>query len=145
MSPYSLINPGIVRLLHSPAHGLLSRRLMTVSYQGCKSGKGYCIPVSYYRDEGTVYCFTNGSWRFNFKRQARVVLRLRGKDCAALGQVDNAAREQQVDIMTAYFNAVPQDRKFYGVTSDDGGQPVRSQVELATHRVDIIRFELRGN
>ena len=68
MSLYRYINPAMNRLLHSSAHWVMSRRIMTVTYQGRKSGNNYCTPVSYYRDDDAVYCFTNGKWRFNFSR-----------------------------------------------------------------------------
>ena len=143
MSPYDLINPGIVRLLHSRLHRVLSSRLMTVSYRGKRSGRQYCVPVSYYRDGDTVYCFTNGRWRVNFYEARDAVLRLQGQDWAASGRIAELPGEQRVDIMVAYFKAVPQDRKFYGVRCTGGGEPIREQVAQATQVVDIICFTLR--
>ncbi len=144
MSAYRLINPPIVRLLHSPMHRALSARIMTVSYQGRKSGKSYRIPVSYYRDGDTVYCFTNGSWRYSFTDKAGAVLRLGGKDYNAIGMMDTGDRHHQIATMSRYFKAVPQDKKFYGVRCDTRGEPIRAQVEQATHVVDILRFELQA-
>lgn len=142
MAAYDLINPGIIKLLHSSMHRTLSKRLMTVSYQGRKSGKDYCVPVSYYRDGDTVYCFTNGRWRINFREVREAVLRLQGEDYPARGQIDDLDREQQVELMTRYFEAVPQDKKFYGVRKGRDGQLDTASVEQATHVVEIIRFEL---
>ena len=45
--------------------------------------------------------------------------------------------------MVSYFIAVPQDRKFYGVSLDHDGLPQRSDVARATGMIDIIRFDLR--
>lgn len=144
MSAYSVINPGMNRLLRSPLHSLLSGRIMTVSYRGRKSDKPYSTPVSYFRDGNTVYCFTNGSWRHNFSSEMTAKLRLKGKDYAAIGVVDDTCSERQVDIMTEYFRAVPQDKKFYGVRCDDSGVPVRAQVQQAARIVQMIRFELQA-
>ena len=44
--------------------------------------------------------------------------------------------------MTRYFEAVPQDKKFYGVRKGRDGQLDTASVEQATHVVEIIRFEL---
>lgn len=144
MSAYSLINPPIVRLLHSPMHRALSARIMTVSYRGRKSGKDYRTPVSYYQDGNTVYCFTNGNWRYNFVDSADAVLRIRGVDYGAIGMPDGGDQQHQTEIMTRYFKAVPGDKKFYGVRCDADGKPVRAQVQQATRVIDIIRFELAG-
>ena len=143
MSAYSLINPPIVRLLHSPMHRVLSARIMTVSYRGRKSGKPYRTPVSYYRDGDTAYCFTNGNWRHNFASKADAVLRIKGRDYKAIGLVDSGDRDHQIETMTRYFKAVPQDKKFYGVRCDADGEPIRTQVEQATHVVDVLRFEIQ--
>lgn len=143
MSPYDVINPGIVRLLHSRLHRMLSSRLMTVSYRGNRTGRRYCVPVSYYREGDIVYCFTNGRWRVNFRAKRDAVLRLRGEDWAAIGRIEALPREERIDIMAAYFQAVPQDRKFYGVRSSAQGEPIRGQVAQATLVVDIIRFNLQ--
>ena len=143
MSPYDLINPVIVRLLHSRLHRALSLRLMTVSYRGNRSGRDYCVPVSYYREGESVYCFTNGRWRVNFNHETDAVLRLGGQDRAASGRIEELGREQRTDIMVAYFKAVPQDRKFYGVRCTAHGEPIREQVAQAAQVVDIIRFKLQ--
>lgn len=47
--------------------------------------------------------------------------------------------------MTRYFKAVPRDKKFYAVRCDADGEPIRAQVEQATHVVDIIRFDCGGD
>lgn len=142
MSAYRFINPGMIRMLHSAAHHLLSGRIMTVSYQGRKSGKDYCTPVSYYRDGDSVYCFTNGVWRNNFHAGRDAVLRIKGRDYNARGVIAGGGREQQIDTMSRYFKAVPQDRKFYGVGCDDNGEPKRAQVEQAIQLIDIIHFTI---
>ena len=144
MSLYRLINPTMNRLLKSPWHQLLSKRIMTVSYRGRKSAKPYSTPVSYLRDGDTVYCFTNGSWRHNFLEPTESSLRIRGQDYSATGQLLDCDRALQIELMTAYFKAVPQDRKFYGVSVDSRGEPLREQVERATQVVDVIKFELQG-
>jgi hypothetical protein len=142
VSVYRFINPAMNRLLRSPWHGLMSRRIMIVSYHGRKSGRPYQTPVSYDRDGDTVYCFTNGRWRFNFRSEAQAELRIRGQDYPARGAIYDGDQDQQVAIMSHYFKAVPQDKKFYGVRCDSEGEPIRSQVIQATQVIDIIRFQL---
>jgi hypothetical protein len=118
MSIYTIINPTMNLLLQSPWHRLVSKRIMTVSYLGRKSGKRYNTPISYYLNGNTVYCFTNGVWRHNFKTHLAATLRIAGRDFSAKGKLFVGDREKQIDIMSAYFKAVPQDRKFYSVKCD---------------------------
>lgn len=140
MSAYRFINPAMNRLLKSPWHWVMSKRLMIVSYSGRKSGREFSVPVSYYRDGSTVYCFTNGNWRYNFKNPQGATLRIRGKDQLVTGAIFSGDRLEKTELMCQYFKAVPQDRKFYGVSLDSKGSPNREQVEQATHVVDIICF-----
>ena len=142
-SVYRIVNPAINRLLRSPWHHLLSKRIMTVSYLGKSSGKRFITPVSYYRNCDSVYCFTNGSWRHNFRTLHPATLRIAGTDFPAKGRSFEGNREQQIAIMSAYFRAVPQDRKFYGVKCSADGEPIRSQVEQALGSIVIIEFRLQ--
>ena len=40
-------NPIMRWLVSSPLHFLVSQSLMLMTYQGCKSGKSYTIPMNY--------------------------------------------------------------------------------------------------
>jgi hypothetical protein len=139
---YDVINPVMNRLLRSPWHHLLSRRIMTVSYRGRKSGKRYSTPISYYRCGNRVYCFTNGVWRYNFSTASACTLRIAGRDYPASGKLFDGDREQQVDIMGAYFKAVPQDKKFYGIKDGADDEPSRARVAQALGSIVIIEFAL---
>ncbi len=143
MSIYHVINPAINRLLRSPWHRLLSKRIMIVSYRGRKSGKRYNTPISYYRNGDKVYCFTNGVWRYNFNSDSAATLRIAGKDLSARGKVFAGHRAQQIDLMSAYFKAVPQDKKFYGIKGGAGDEPTRTHVAQALGSIVIIEFTLQ--
>jgi hypothetical protein len=130
-------------LLRSPWHHLFSKRIMTVSYLGRKSGKCFNTPVSYYRNGATVYCFTNGAWRHNFNTAAAATLRIAGRDFPAQGKLFEGDRERQIDIMGAYFKAVPQDKKFYGIKGGADDEPGRTQVARALGSIVIIEFTLQ--
>lgn len=143
MSAYSYINPAMNRLLRSPWHRMMSKRIMSVSYRGRKSGTDFCTPVSYYRDGDTVYCFTNGHWRYNFTAGHPATLRIQGNDYIASGKIYSGDRQHQLTTMAAYFKAVPQDKKFYGVKCDKAGEPLAEDIERASGIVDMICFELQ--
>jgi hypothetical protein len=76
---YHVVNPVMKGLLRSPLHGLLSKSLMLLIYEGRKSRKRYIIPVGYVERDGRLYVFTHSAWYKNFIGGAPVALRLRGE------------------------------------------------------------------
>ena len=142
MSIYARINPTVNHLLRSRWHYLCSKRIMTVSYVGRKSGKHFNTPISYYRSGDKVYCFTNGVWRYNFCTATAATLRIAGSDFPAQGKLFDGSRDKQIDVMSAYFKAVPQDKKFYGIKGGADHEPGRTQVAQALGSIVIIEFTL---
>ncbi len=76
---YRVVNPAMTGLLRSPLHGLLSKSLMLLIYEGRKSRKRYIIPVGYVERDNKLYVFTHSAWYKNFIGGAPVALRLRGE------------------------------------------------------------------
>ena len=139
---YALLNPTINALLKSPLHWIVSWRIMTVEYSGRKSGKHYATPVSYFRDGNTVYCFTNGKWSNNFREPRPVTLRIKRKEYGGTALAAPASTEENVAIMARYFEAVPADAKFYGVTYDRNRKPHLVTVRRAASYMTMIRIDL---
>ena len=83
---YRVMNPLLAALLRSPLHGLISKRLMLLSFQGRKTGQRYSIPVGYLQQGSRLFVFSHSSWSKNFAGGAAVALRLRGQ------QVNGTAR-----------------------------------------------------
>ncbi|NIM06334.1 MAG: nitroreductase family deazaflavin-dependent oxidoreductase, partial [Armatimonadetes bacterium] len=83
---YRAINPIMMSLLKSPMHSLVSKNLMIITFTGRKSGKEYATPVSYFEDNGKVYCFTHSGWWRNVGEGARVRLRIRGVEYQGLAE-----------------------------------------------------------
>jgi hypothetical protein len=71
------LNPWVVRLLESRAHGLLSRGLIVVHVEGVRSGKCYNIPVGYQRQEDSLFVLVSKSRRKNWWRNYRVEIPIR--------------------------------------------------------------------
>ena len=139
---YQLLNPAMNTLLKSPAHGVISRRIMSVRYRGRKTGKRYATPVSYLRETNTVFCFTNGSWRHNFLHPHPVELRIRGRWHKGIAQASPASDADNTKTMARYFTAVPADAKFYGVRFDQHGKVEISTVARAAQAMTMIRIDL---
>jgi hypothetical protein len=52
------VNPFVAALFRSRLHGLVSSRLMLLTYTGQRSGRTYTIPVGYIRLGGDLLVFT---------------------------------------------------------------------------------------
>jgi hypothetical protein len=57
---FTLLNPIMRGLLRTPAHGLVSGRLMLLTVTGRATGKRYTIPVGYARVGDVLYTGTGG-------------------------------------------------------------------------------------
>jgi len=85
-------NPVVRAVLRSPAHRLLSRRLLLLTYTGSRSGAEHTIPVGYVRD-GDGLLVTVGWperklwWRSLRAPGTRVRLVLGGRRCEAGAEV----------------------------------------------------------
>jgi hypothetical protein len=139
---YQLLNPTMNCLLKSPAHRILSWRIMSVAYRGRKTGKAYATPVSYLKEGSTVYCFTNGRWWHNFEQSHPVTLRIGGSSTSGNALAEPAGIDHNVHIMQRYFNAVRADAKFYGITFDEQGLATWDSVRRAAQAMIMIRIVL---
>ena len=77
-------NPVVRAVLRSPAHVLLSRRLLLITYTGRRTGAEHTIPVVYREVAGGVAIRVGAPeskvWWRNLRDPAPVRLRIRGKD-----------------------------------------------------------------
>jgi hypothetical protein len=94
---YRVANPTMTALLRSPLHGLLSKSLMLLIYEGRKSGKRFIIPVGYVRHNDRIYVFTHSAWYKNFIGGAPMAMRRRGELVRGTATViDDPAKIYQV-------------------------------------------------
>lgn len=85
----NLGNIFIKPLLRSPFHGLVSKRIMLVTFTGHKSGKRYSTPVEYMQNGNTVTLFTRKDrrWWKNLQNAAPITLRIRGQDVSSTAEL----------------------------------------------------------
>jgi hypothetical protein len=139
---FKILNPIMTTILKSPVHKVVSDGILILTFKGIKSGKEYSTPVSYFMDDGTVYCFTHAQWWRNLVNGAEVKVRLRGKDYIgyALAEPDDMA--QKTVAMRTMVISKPQEAGFYNVTFDSDGQPVVEEVLKAAEEAVLIRISL---
>jgi deazaflavin-dependent oxidoreductase (nitroreductase family) len=140
---YQIANPILALLLRSPLHGLMSARLMLLSFTGRKSGRRYRIPVGYVQDGTSLLLTTKAGWQKNFRSETPVRVRLRGAERAGTGVV--ATDEEQVwQDFRRLFTREPGLASFIGIGMDASGEPVRADVERArSNGYVVVRIALR--
>ena len=100
---YQIANPIVGAVLHSPLHGMMSGRLILLSFTGRKSGTQYTIPVGYLQEANRLYVFTHSSWWKNLRGGAPVTVQLRGTEVQGAANVveDEAAIMQIIHKLVA--------------------------------------------
>jgi deazaflavin-dependent oxidoreductase (nitroreductase family) len=140
---YKIINPTFKLLLRTPLHGLMSKRLMVLTFRGRKSGKTYSIPVGYVQDGNTLYVSTQSGWKNNLRDNAVVNMRLRGE-----GRRGTANLITDVEGMTAGFAIVlkhaPELSNIIGVQLGPDGTPRLEDVVTAQAQgYVVVRIDLQ--
>ena len=136
------VNNAMKFVLGSPAHGMVSKNILLITFTGCKSGKTYTTPVCYSQEGDQIYIFTHAKWWKNLCDCTSVTLRLRGRKVQG---VPEPVVEDKVAIaarLTAHLRRVPSDARYYDVTFDEDGNPRAEEVEKAVQTVVMIRVRL---
>ncbi|MFN8528060.1 MAG: hypothetical protein U0670_05575 [Anaerolineae bacterium] len=79
MNMNSLGNVFVKPMLRSPAHRLISKNVLLLSYTG-QMGKAYSLPVEYFQHEQTITLFTKAPHGGKTEAHETPVFRLRGKE-----------------------------------------------------------------
>jgi deazaflavin-dependent oxidoreductase (nitroreductase family) len=106
----SVGNTLTIGLLESPLHGMMSKGLLVLKYQGRRSGTRYEVPLQYIEDDGTLYIWAGNAgektWWRNFQSPAAVTVHLRGDEVAATAfLVDDPTR--RAELLRAYVDRYP--------------------------------------
>ena len=149
-SPHSLVNPGIVRLLGSRLHFVLSSGTLVLTVTGKKSGKAYDVPLNWIPSGyGGLTVFTgkgwSGWWRNVGVEETPVSVMLRGQKLPAtarrVGDPETVERG-----LRAFLTRFPSNAKPFGVALGPGGLPDEADLARAarddgTVMVDVVPRE----
>lgn len=135
-----IVNRAMKFVLGSPAHGLVSKNILLITFTGRKSGKTYTTPVSYSEHGDQVYVFTHATWWKNLQTGTPVTLRIRGRDVQGLAEPVAEDKQAVAAGLAAHLRKVPSDAGYYGVTFDDHKDPRAEQVDQAAQNAVMIRI-----
>jgi deazaflavin-dependent oxidoreductase (nitroreductase family) len=137
-----IINQAMKFVLKSPAHGMVSKSVLLITFTGRNSGKTYTTPVSYSQAGDQVFIFTHANWWKNLRNDTPVTLRLQGRELRGLADVVAEDKHAIAAALTAHLCEVPSDARYYGVTFDERKNPRKDEVEKAAQTVVMIRAQL---
>lgn len=134
---YKIINPTFNLLLRTPLHGLMSERLLLLSFTGRSSGKRYTMPVAYAQQGDTLLIATQSRWWKNLVGGATVQVWLRGRNRNGTSEVIT----DEAGLSDAYRLLLPQWPRFsdiMGVTLDANGQPRPEEVRRSRENGFVV-------
>jgi hypothetical protein len=139
-----MLNRAMKFILRTPMHGAISKHITLITFTGCKSGKTYTTPVSYSQKDDQVFIFTHANWWKNLCGGAPVSLCLRGKEQKGIAAPVAEDKQAIAAELTAHLKRSPFDARYYDVTYDDNGNPIKEEVEQAVQTVVMIQVQLDG-
>jgi hypothetical protein len=127
-----VVNPLVRALLRSPAHRVMSRGVLLLTYTGRRSGRRYTLPVQYARaDHGLIL------WPAHPRPQAVVAqLRVAGRELHGTAQVLVDDPAQIADALTIFLARFPSARRALGLSADASPDAIK---QAAEHQI-VVRI-----
>jgi deazaflavin-dependent oxidoreductase (nitroreductase family) len=139
-----LLNPFAKLMLRSPFHGIMSGRLLLITFTGRTSGKKFTTPISYVQQGDTLLLGVGGPWWKNLRNGPTVCVQLRGKRRTGVAEVvtDEEGMSESYRIMLAHN---PVQARFMGITADPNGQPNADDLRQAIERgAAVVRVHIKA-
>ena len=140
---FVFINAGMRLLLRSPAHALVSRNLMLITFKGRVTGRTYTTPVRYIRVGAKIRWFTSrdAKWWPNLKHDPTVVLRLAGRDVVCSARVIDDDPAQVRELLASYLAEFPGDAVYHSVGLAKDGTPLPEDLDRAAPHALVVEAE----
>ena len=140
---FKIANPIVSTLLRSPLHGVMSNKLMLITYRGRKSGKAITHPIGYFQwDKDELMAFTSARWWVNLLEGKPVTLLIRGQKFQAIPtpihereSVINTLEEFKKRLGTEGVRGLP-----IGLPRER--EPTRSDFEAAPSSIALVHFKV---
>lgn len=131
--PPAFIQSLLMLILRSPLHGLLSKSLLLISFQGRKSGRRYEIPVAYVEDGDALLIASQAGWWRNLVGGAPVSVQLRGRRRGAVATAAATTDERRAGL-SQVLRGANRVADFMQVQLGPDGEPDPQQIAGAVER-----------
>jgi hypothetical protein len=128
-------------VLRSPLHGIFSKSIMLLVFRGRKTGRIYSTPVSYLREGDVVTAFTDSPWQRNLRGGAPITAYLKGRAVEGFAEVIDD-RDAVTEGLAHFLREARFNARYFGVSFDADGQPIRKQVERGSQHHVMLKIHL---
>jgi deazaflavin-dependent oxidoreductase (nitroreductase family) len=133
-------------VLRSPAHRMMSKSLMLLTYTGRRSGRRYTLPVGYVRDGDEIIVVAGRaqakSWWQNLRGPQKVEMLMGGRK--VIGEARLADPDRAPEHLARYLEKLPRAAKAFGVRRGPDGLVTRSEAARAASEHQVIVIRPRG-
>lgn len=137
-----LVNPIMLRLLRSPLHRVVSKRLMIVSVQGRKTDRIIPVVVGRHPVDGQLLVSASGAWRHNLRGGAQVRVTIDGVERTGHATLEEDP-EEVARIYRQLLEIVGLDRaRDLGLRVAVQRLPTTDEIEPAVAQRAIVRVQL---
>ncbi len=138
-------NAVVKALLGSPAHGLASKGLLVLSYEGRRSGTAYSIPIGFQESDGEYVILLSKpkekTWWRNFTEPWPAEVLIRRETIAVTGRVVGPDDERFYDDIERTLRRLPwMGSQFGGVKMDKSTGLTDEQRAIVADSVVVVRF-----
>jgi hypothetical protein len=145
---YAALNPAMRALLRSPLHGVASRNLGLLCYEGRRSGRRFETPLSYVREGSTIRFLSSREtrWWTNFRAgPTPVEVEIGRKRLAGVARLIEHDSEALRNGVRGFLTALPRDAMVYGIKLDSDRRPRESDLAKDGDHVILVEVQLAAS
>ena len=142
---YRVLNPAIKAVLRSPLHRLGSKTIALLRFRGRISGREFVTPLSYVRNDQTVWFLSDHStnWWKNFREgDVPVSIEIARTTVNGTARLWNGDTDELREHVSRYLCALPRDAKVAGIKLDQNKVPIEASLVKVAPTLVMVQVEL---
>ena len=142
---YRVLNPVMKTVLRSPMHRVASGTIALLHFHGRKSGRAFVTPLSYVKDDQTVWFLSAHStnWWKNFRQgDVPVSIEIAKETLNGTARLWDGDTDELREHVRSYLCALPRDAKVYGIKLDENKVPLEASLAKASPTLVMVQVDL---
>ncbi len=142
---YRVLNPVIKAVLRSPLHRLGSKTIALLRFRGRISGREFVTPLSYVRNDQTVWFLSDHStnWWKNFREgDVPVSIEIARTTVNGTARLWDGDTDELREHVSRYLCALPRDAKVAGIKLDQNKVPIEASLVKVAPTLVMVQVEL---
>ena len=142
---YRVLNPVIKAVLRSPLHRLGSKTIALLRFRGRLSGREFVTPLSYVRNDQTVWFLSDHStnWWKNFREgDVPVSIEIARSTVNGTARLWDGDTDELREHVSRYLCALPRDAKVAGIKLDQNKVPIEASLVKVAPTLVMVQVEL---